>query len=75
MVENSIIRWVFSTLEQDKYLDGRPYVVIGNPKFFIENQTEIVSWLDNCTPNWSIEGTVISFQNRDHQLLFKMTWE
>lgn len=67
-------RWIYSTEEQDKWLDG-PYVIMGQPSFYVKNQDEIHEWLKCCTPGWKVEGAVIQFSKRDHQTLFKLRWD
>lgn len=67
-------RWIYSTKEQDKWLDG-PYVVIGRPSFYMDNRDAMHGWLDHCTPGWKIRGVVIRFLKRDHQTMFKLRWD
>lgn len=66
--------WVFSTAEQDKYLNG-PFVIISSLSYFNEHEREIVGWLDDCTPHWQRQGMVIRFSDRTHQTLFKLRWD
>lgn len=66
-------RWVFSSIEQDKCLNG-PFVIIASPTYFKENEQAITKWLNQCTPHWHRKGMVIHFLRRDHLTMFQLAW-
>lgn len=67
-------RWVYSDTEQDKWLDG-PFVIIGDPTYYMKHELEVTSWLDDNVPEWTVEGVVIRFTDRDQMTMFKLRFD
>lgn len=67
-------RWRFSTIEEDKWLDG-PFALICDLGFYNQNEDKIVTWLKECTPHWRRQGAVLIFSKREHLTLFQLTWD
>lgn len=67
-------KWVFSDVEQDKWLDG-PFAIIADAKHYFEREYEIRRWLDDNVPGWSLEGVVLRMQTRDQLTMFRLRWD
>ena len=66
-------RWVFSDLEQDKWLSG-PFAIINDVPWYMDNEPEVKAWLKDNVPGCRIAGTVIEFPRRDQLIMFRLRW-
>lgn len=64
--------WEFSDGELEKHFG--PHVIIADVKYWLDNKTQVVDWLDTSGISWRLQGVVITFNTKQDQLLFKLAW-
>ena len=52
----------------------KPFVIVVDYKFYIENEQEIKEWANQCTPGWTLTGMVLEFKNEQDRLAFILRW-
>jgi hypothetical protein len=52
----------------------KPFVIVVDYKFYIENEQEIKEWANQCTPGWELTGMVLEFKNEQDRLAFLLRW-
>ena len=52
----------------------KPFVIIVDYKFYLENEKEITDWANRCTPGWVITGMVLEFKNEQDRMAFMLVW-
>lgn len=52
----------------------KPFVIIVDYKFYLDNEKEIAAWANRCTPGWVITGMVLEFKNEQDRMAFMLVW-
>ena len=52
----------------------KPFVIVVDYKFYIENEQEINEWSNQCTPGWTLTGMVLEFKSEQDRLAFILRW-
>lgn len=52
----------------------KPFVIIVDYKFYLDNEREITDWANRCTPGWVITGMVLEFKNEQDRIAFMLVW-
>lgn len=52
----------------------KPFVIIVDYKFYLDNEKEIADWANRCTPGWVITGMVLEFKNEQDRMAFMLVW-
>lgn len=66
--------WVYSDIEQDKWLDG-PFAICSDIEYYFDNRNEIDQWLLDNDPQHVVTGVVINFSSREKMLMFRFRWD
>lgn len=66
--------WVYSDVEQDKWLDG-PFAICADVEYYFDNRDEIDQWLLDNDPQHGVTGVVINFSSREKMLMFRFRWD
>lgn len=52
----------------------KPFVIIADYNFYLDNEKEITDWANQCTPGWAITGMVLEFRNEQDRMAFMLVW-
>jgi hypothetical protein len=52
----------------------KPFVIVADYKFYLDNEKEIAEWACQCTPGWALTGMVLEFKNEQDRLAFILRW-
>ncbi len=52
----------------------KPFLIVNDYKFYVENEQEIINWANQCTPGWARRGMAIEFKNEQDRLAFLLRW-
>jgi hypothetical protein len=52
----------------------KPFVIVADYKFYVENEQEINEWANQCTSGWALTGMVLEFKNEQDRLAFLLRW-
>ena len=53
----------------------KPYVVVVDYKYYIDNEQDINEWCDKCVPGWKLTGMIVEFKSEEDRLAFLLRWE
>ncbi len=53
----------------------KPFVIVVDYKFYVENEQEINDWANKCTPGWKLTGMILEFKNEQDRLAFLLRWD
>jgi hypothetical protein len=53
----------------------KPFVIVVDYKFYVENEQEINEWANQCTPGWALTGMVLEFKSEQDRLAFLLRWD
>jgi len=53
----------------------KPFVIVADYKFYVENEQEIKDWTNQCTPGWALTGMVLEFKSEQDRLAFLLRWD
>lgn len=52
----------------------KPFVIIVDYKYYIQNEQEIVDWCNTCVSGWAITGMILEFKSEEDRLAFLLRW-
>lgn len=52
----------------------KPFIIVADYNFYIENEQEIIDWANQCTPGWEITGLVLEFKTEQDRMAFLLRW-
>lgn len=53
----------------------KPFVIIVDYKYYLNNEEDIVEWCDKCVPGWEQAGMVLEFKSEEDRLAFLLRWD
>lgn len=53
----------------------KPFVIIVDYKYYLDNELDINEWCDKCVPGWESAGMVLEFKNEEDRLAFLLRWD
>lgn len=53
----------------------KPYVIIVDYKYYLNNEKDIVEWCEKCTPGWQTTGMILEFKREEDRLAFLLRWD
>lgn len=53
----------------------KPFLVVRDYNFYLDNEQDIIDWCNNCVPGWEIVGMIIYFKSEQDRLAFLLRWE
>jgi hypothetical protein len=52
----------------------KPFVIVVDYNYYLDNENEIEQWCNQCTPGWAVTGMVLEFKNEQDRLAFLLKW-
>lgn len=52
----------------------KPFVIVADYKFYVENEQDINEWCDKCVPGWKLTGMIVEFMSEEDRLAFLLRW-
>lgn len=53
----------------------KPYLIIVDYNYYIDNSDEIMEWCDKFVPGWTLTGMILAFKSEQDRLAFLLRWE
>ena len=53
----------------------KPFLIVFDYKFYLENEKDITNWANQSTPGWALTGMVLEFKNEQDRLAFLLRWD
>jgi hypothetical protein len=53
----------------------KPFVIVVDYKYYIENEQDINQWCDQCIPGWKLTGMIVEFKSEEDRLAFLLRWD
>lgn len=53
---------------------GRPMLLITDPKYWCDNEKEIIEWLHDSNIGWILNGMVLEFNSPEEKMMFMLRW-
>ena len=51
-----------------------PLLLISDPKFWLENEAEIIEWLSEVNIKCHLNGMLLEFDNNEDKMMFMLRW-
>ncbi len=53
----------------------KPFVIVVDYKYYIENEQDINQWCDQCIPGWKLTGMIVEIKSEEDRLAFLLRWD
>ncbi len=53
----------------------KPFVIVVDYKYYLDNEQDINEWCDKCTPGWKLTGMIVEFNSEEDRLAFLLRWD
>ena len=53
----------------------KPFVIIVDYKYYLNNEQDINEWCDKCVPDWQLTGMILEFKSEEDRLAFLLRWD
>ena len=53
----------------------KPFVIVVDYKYYLDNEKDINEWCDKCVPGWQLTGMILEFKSEEDRLAFLLRWD